>query len=71
MNTIKVQEIIASKKRGQPIEIITSDYSYWGRLYDYQSPVVTLKPYYTNKFEDLHLDERPKEISLTDIIDIH
>ena len=63
-------EILMSKHKGQPVQIKTAEYSYWGRIYEYNGYTVALKPYYTNKERDLHLHTTMMELKLEEIIDI-
>jgi hypothetical protein len=63
-------KVLMSKEKGQPVHIRTSQYSYWGRFYEYNGLTVMLKPYYTNQEKDLHLHTNVKELKLDEIIDV-
>jgi len=70
MQKKSTHEMLMSKQKGQSVHIKTSEYSYWGRIYEYNGQTVAIKPYYTNKEKDLHLHDNVKELKLDDIIDV-
>ena len=70
-NKKSVHEMLISKQKGQSVQIKTSKYSYWGRMYAYDGQTVILKPYYTNQEKDLHLHINAKELKLDEVIDVN
>lgn len=70
LSKIQILELVRSRGIGTSVCITTSQYLYWGRVYEFNEKKIVLKPYYTNKEDDLPLHHNEKEITLDEISDI-
>jgi hypothetical protein len=66
----QILKTITSKHKGQSIHVKTLEFSYWGCFYEYRDELIILKPYYTNKEEQLPLHNEQRELSIDQIIDV-
>ena len=70
LSNTQILEAIKSKVKGNAIRVTTQDSSYLGRLYEYNEQKIVLRPYCTNKADDVQLHYNLKDLSLDEIINV-